>query len=51
MMFIEKNDPPLTLQLTDEDKLKLKTEALAREDRWVKYIIDGLAGDLRDVKH
>ncbi|WP_339026604.1 hypothetical protein WHZ78_15695 [Bradyrhizobium symbiodeficiens] len=51
MMFIEKDDPQQPLPLTDEDQLKLKTEALARDDRWVKYIIDGLAGALRDVKH
>ena len=51
MMFVEKNAPPPPLPLTDEDQLRLKTEALARDDRWVKSMIDGLAGVLRDAKH
>lgn len=49
MMFIENDDPPPPLPLTDDDQLKLKIEALAGDDRWVKNMIDGLAGTLRDV--
>lgn len=59
MMFIERDDPPAPLSpslplpppLTDDDPLKLKSEPLASDDRWVENIIDGLAGVLRDVKH
>jgi hypothetical protein len=29
----------------------LIAESLANDDRWVKNLIDGLAGILRDVKH
>lgn len=50
MMFIEREDAPPPL-LTDGDQLKLKNDPLASDDRWVKSIIDGLAGVLRDVKH
>jgi hypothetical protein len=39
-------DPP-----PDEVQIKLIAESLASDDRWVKHLIDGLAGILRDVKH
>jgi hypothetical protein len=51
MMFIERDDPPPPPPPTDDDQLKLKNEALASDDRWVKNMIDGLTGVLRDVKH
>jgi hypothetical protein len=51
MMLMAKIDPPPPPPLTDDVQLKLKIEALASDDRWVKDMIDGLAGVLRDVKH
>jgi hypothetical protein len=48
---IEKIDPPPpVVPLTDEEQSTLKLEALASDDLWVKNLIDGLAGVLRDVK-
>jgi hypothetical protein len=51
MMFIEQIDPPPPLPLTYEERLRTKIEALASDDLWVRNLIDGLAGDLREVKH
>jgi hypothetical protein len=52
MVYQEKIAPPPPLALLTAGKqLQLKIEALASDDRWVKDIIDGLAGVLRDVKH
>jgi hypothetical protein len=48
MVYQEKIAPPG--RLPDEER-KLIAEALVRDDRWVKNLIDGLAGILRDVKH
>jgi hypothetical protein len=49
MVFMEKIAPPPPLvPLTDEEQLKLKFEALASDDLWVKNLIDGLAGAIRD---
>jgi hypothetical protein len=42
MIYLEKIAPPPPLPLADEE-LKLKIN----EDRWVKNLIDGLAGTLR----
>jgi hypothetical protein len=39
------NRPP------DEEQVKLIAELIVSDDRWVKNLIDGLAGILRDVKH
>ena len=51
MVFMEKIDPPPPLvQPTDEEQLKLKFEELASDDLWVKNLIDGLAGVIRDMK-
>ena len=51
MIFMEKIAPPPPLiQVPDEEISKL-AERLAHEDRWVKNLIDGLAGILRDQKH
>jgi len=43
--------PPPLARLTADEQMHLKIEALASDDRWVKDMIDGLAGVLRDVKH
>jgi hypothetical protein len=43
MIYLEKIAPPPPLPLTD-DELKLRA---INEDRWVKNLIDGLAGTLR----
>jgi hypothetical protein len=52
MTFIEKIEPPPPLvPLTDDEQLKLRLEAIAREDLWVKNFIDRLAGVVRDMKH
>jgi hypothetical protein len=48
MVYQEKIAPP---GKPDEERIKLIAEALVRDDRWVKNLIDGLAGILRDVKH
>ena len=50
MVFREQTDPPPPLALTDEKQVKLKVEALASDDHWVKEIIDGLRGVLREAK-
>jgi hypothetical protein len=47
MIYQEKIPPPGPLPL-DEDETKLVAESLANDDRWVKNLIDGLAGILRD---
>jgi hypothetical protein len=47
MVYQEKIAPPPPLPWTDEEQ----TKAIAAEDRWVKNLIDGLAGTLRNVKH
>jgi hypothetical protein len=52
MIFMEKIDLPQPLvQVTDEEIVSKLAERLAQDDRWVKNLIDGLAGILRDVKH
>jgi hypothetical protein len=52
MIFMEKIEPPAPLvQVADEEITSKLAERLAQEDRWVKNLIDGLAGILRDVKH
>jgi hypothetical protein len=47
MVYQEKIAPPPPPPLTDEEQ----TNATADENRWVKNLIDGLAGTLRNVKH
>jgi hypothetical protein len=49
MISYEKIAPPLPL-LTDEERNKLRLEAIEREDPWVKNFIDHLAGTARDSK-
>jgi hypothetical protein len=49
MVYQEKIPPPLDPP-PDEEQMKLIAESLANDDRWVKNLIDGLAGILRDVK-
>jgi hypothetical protein len=51
MIFMEKIAPPLPIPLTKEEQLKVTTEAVERENRWVKDFIDNLAGIVRDMKH
>jgi hypothetical protein len=51
MHLIEKIEPPALIPSTDEQPLKLITEAIESEDRWVKDFIDRLAGVVRDMKH
>jgi hypothetical protein len=48
IVFTEKIAPPIPI--ADEEAIRKLAEQLARDDRWVKNIIDGLAGILRDVK-
>jgi hypothetical protein len=50
MIYQEKISPPVALP-ADEQQTKLIAESLVNDDRWVKNLIDGLAGILRDVKH
>jgi hypothetical protein len=50
MVYQEKIAPPANSRRDEETKLI--AESLVRDDdRWVKNLIDGLAGILRDVKH
>ena len=42
--------PPIAVVL-DKETIRKRADDLAQEDRWVKNLIDGLAGVLRDVKH
>jgi hypothetical protein len=50
MVYQEKIAPPANPRRDEETKLI--AESLVRDDdRWVKNLIDGLAGILRDVKH
>jgi hypothetical protein len=51
-VYIGKIDiPPPLSPLSGEEQLTLKLEELASDDRWVKNLIDGLAGAIRDLKH
>jgi hypothetical protein len=50
MVYQEKIAPPANPP-PDEEQVKLISESLASDDRWVKNLIDGLAGILRDVEH
>jgi hypothetical protein len=50
MVYQEKIAPPLA-PLTHEEEMKLRTESIASEDRWVRNFIDRLAGVTPDVKH
>jgi hypothetical protein len=45
-IYQEKIAPP-TNPPSDEEQMRLIAESLARDDRWVKNIVDGLAGILR----
>ncbi len=49
IVFMEKIAPPPTA--VAEEAVRKLAERLVAEDRWVKNLIDGLAGILRDVKH
>jgi hypothetical protein len=46
-IFMEKIDPPPPIQLTDEERLKLK---LSEDDLWVRNFIDHLGGVIRELK-
>jgi hypothetical protein len=47
MIYQEKIPPPAALPV-DEGQAKLIAESLANDDRWIKHLIDGLAGILRE---
>ncbi len=55
ILFTQKIDPPppiIAVVLDEEARRKRKlADALVQEDLWVKNLIDGLAGVLRDQKH
>jgi hypothetical protein len=51
MIFMERIAPPPALPLTADERLKLKLESIAIEDRWVRNFIDRLAGIDRDTRH
>jgi hypothetical protein len=50
IIYMEKIAPP-PLPLTADEQWKLKMQAIASEDRWVKNFIDRLAGVDQDLKH
>ena len=44
--------PNITVLADEAERRKRKlADALVQEDRWVKNLIDGLAGVLRETKH
>lgn len=49
MVLRQMNAPPL-VPLTDDELMKQRSEALEIEDRWVRNLIDRLAG-IPDTKH
>jgi hypothetical protein len=51
MMFYQEKIAPRVAPLTDDEQIKLITESIADEDRWVKNFIDRLAGVVRDLKN
>jgi hypothetical protein len=50
MICQEKITPPLA-PLSEEEQMKLITDSIASEDRWVEDFIARLAGVIRDIKH
>jgi hypothetical protein len=49
IIFMEKIDPPPPLiPLSEGELAKLRLEARAREDRWVKNFIERLAGKAQE---
>jgi hypothetical protein len=50
MVYQEKIAPPLA-PLSEEEQLKLRTDAIASEDHWVKDLIARLAVVIRDIQH
>jgi hypothetical protein len=50
MMVYQEKIPPPPDPTPDEEQMKVIAESPANDDRWVKNLIDGLAGILRDVK-
>jgi hypothetical protein len=51
IIFMERIEPPPPVPVSDAESVKLRMEAIAKEDRWVKNLIDRLAGVVRNVKH
>jgi hypothetical protein len=48
IIFMERIEPPPPIvQVTDDESVKLKMEAIASEDRWVRNFIDCLTGVVR----
>ena len=43
--------PPINAVVPDEAKIRKLAEDLLQDNRWVKRLIDGLTGVLRDAKH
>ena len=50
MIYQEKIAPPLA-PLSEEEQMKLITDSIVSEDRWVMDLIKRLAGVIRDIKH
>jgi hypothetical protein len=48
MIYHEKIAPPANPS-PDEEQMKFISEALVSDDRWVKNLIDGVAGILREL--
>jgi hypothetical protein len=52
MIFMGRIEPPPPLvPQTNDEQLRLRLEAIAAEDRWVRNFIDRLAGVDPDTKH
>ena len=51
MMIYQEKIAPLLAPLSEEEQMKLITDSIASEDRWVKNFIERLAGVIRDIKH
>ncbi len=49
IVYTENIAPPQPV--LDKEMVRKLADDLVQDDRWVKRLIDGLAGILRDVKH
>ena len=51
MIFMEKIEPPRPLVPLTDELVRLRMEAIANEELWVKSFIDRLARVVQDMEH
>ena len=51
MMICQEKIAPLLAPLSEEEQMKLITDSIAGEVRWVEDFITRQAGVIRDIKH